>query len=173
MNAIESIAFLVTWALVGVNFIPSSKCLDPEGPGPPQLYHSTPPQDSDEQLDLNLSGYSHEMNHINAPRKYNNNNKNSKSNVVASSKIVNENVIKVKTNKNSKSNSCANDGSKAQKYVHDGETVLAANNEGDSKESSSPLLLDVISDVFDTSNEPLIPGIIYKGNTFSLKLLLS
>lgn len=165
MSVIKSITFVFISALLGVTVSAPSSSQDPapgRSPGPPQLHLSTPSHhDFEEPSDLNLSGFSHELNHINAN---NNNNKQQQRP---------DQDVKISTNENGNNDEdtiggpCTNDGNKARKYVRDGETVVAASsinksNDDDGK-SSSGLILDVIHDVFNTANEPLIPDVVYKG----------
>lgn len=177
MSLIKSVRIVVAWALLGVTVSAPSSSLDPapgRSPGPPQWHPSTPPQDSDEQLDLNLSGYSHELNHINSLAKSSSSGSAATTVTATISEVapkVNEKLTKVETtsNENADGDLCANDGNVARKYVHDGETVVAANVvrrngiNGDDGPASSTLTFDVIHDVFETSNEPLVPDIMYTG----------
>lgn len=170
MNAINSIIVITTWIMLNMVAIAPVNSLGPAGPGPPQIAHNLPPQDTGEQIDLNLSGYSHEMNHI-QPLTRNKNNIENNNKAIADRLTVASEVVNVpneKNNKNIMSNSCNNDGNRIQKYVHDGETVVAAstvknNIDNGDKKSSLAVVLDVINDVFDTTTEPLVPGLVYKG----------
>lgn len=142
--------------------------------------------------DLNLSSLSHEVNHISAiPRSSKSYPKGPVSEVTASNdgEIVNERLINERNNngvggatmavgqhETSRSNNkptCSDGGHNARSFVRDGETVVAAsvasskNDDGssDSTEHTAALVLDVIHDVFDTTSEPLVADIVYKGKS--------
>lgn len=135
---------------------------DPAGPGPPKFSHSISSQNSNEQLDLNLSGNSHEINYILPKKRGFDESKVTVDQLSATSLIVNN-----KNSKTAKRNLCTTHVNNARKFINDDDTVVAVNTVKvdieNKEESSVVLVLDLINDVFETTSEPLVPGIVYKG----------
>lgn len=167
MNSLLRIAILITWFQLNITTCILSTSLDPEGPGPPKISQFTSSDDISDNLDLNLSGNNREVNIIQAHVRSSYPTKSYKEPIQEHlspiQTSVNENHSNKKYfNENGRSISCTKNKYTAKKYVHDDDTVVAANiNNGD--KSLLALELDVINDDFETKNEPLIPDVLYKG----------